>query len=77
MQSSQLTIVSASIRPGEVRTPLRLTSACGPTSAIPATRLIVARITISATANVPTASSLPANTSSRVHDRVRIVFHVP
>ena len=65
------------MRPPDVSCPLRLTSACGPASEIPATRLAAPSRSDSPIATVPAASSLPANRSSRLHERVRIVFQVP
>ena len=76
-QSNQASATSIRECPVESTVPLRLTSGCAPTSNAPAVRLDSASTASSATANVPTASSLPANRCRRVHERVRTVFHVP
>ena len=75
--SSHATATSARECPIEKTVPLRLTSGCAPTSSTPAARLDSVRSASSPSANVATASTLPANTCRRVHDRVSMVFQVP
>ena len=75
--SSHATATSARECPIEKTVPLRLTSGCAPTSSTPAARLDSVRSASSPSANVATASTLPANTCRRVHDRVSTVFQVP
>ncbi len=75
--SSQLASTRPSEPPDENNVPLRLTSGWPPITITPATMLATAVAATSATTNVAAASSLPANTSPKVQERVRTHFQVP
>ena len=77
MFRSQATVTSHRLCPVEAVCPPRSTSAPSPISSDPAARLETASSASRPTENVIAASTLPANRSRRVEDRVSTIFHVP
>ena len=75
--SSQATTTSTRLCPVDSVRPLRSTSEPSPIRSSPAARLEIISSNSSPIANVPAASTLPANRSRRVEDRVSTIFQVP
>ena len=75
--SNQLAVRRTRQRPGLSNCPPRPTSGCPPTSSSPAATLDTAVRASRPSEKVIAASTLPANSCSRVHDRVSTVFQVP
>ena len=73
----QLTATRSRLRPAGISLPPNPTSDWSPITTSPATTLATAVTATIATATADAASTLPANRSALVRDRVRTVFQVP
>src|SRR5215472_9805748 len=61
----------------ESSVPVRPTSGADPITSKPAAALLTARTNVASNEKPSAAATFPAKHSERLHERVRIVFHVP